>query len=528
MQPERDRTRLLPTFLDFFVIALVIWTCVAGEGWKSLVQDGDTGWHIRTGEHILRTGTVPASDLFSYTKAGQPWFAWEWLADVIFAGLHGRFGLAGVAALAGLLSCATAVVLLRTMVWRGVAVFAALALTLVATGASLLHQHARPHLFTTLLLAVFVWVVQRDRQQPGARLWLLVPMVAVWTNLHGGFLVAVAYAGLVAVGAAAEEALGGREWKRPLRYLALAAACLAASLANPFGYKLHVHIAAYLRSDFIQAAVQEFQSPKFRGETALYYEVLLLAGLLVAGLLLRRRRFADALPVLYFAHMSLTSARHIPLYVIVAAPLVALELTEMWQRFAEGRSKKSLVGILDAIRADFDAGFRRLTPWCAVGVAALVLSTPAQKWPVDFEPKLFPTRLVAQNRNTIVSAERVFTTDQWGDYLLYHFWPKTKVFIDGRSDFYGPEHCKEYIALLNLEPQWKELLAKHGFDAALIPAKSPLVSALKMTAGWRVVAEDSDSVLFSLTRSAAAENSTVAGLMQRVVPAEGTRRDPTR
>jgi hypothetical protein len=61
-----------------------------------LLSDADTGWHIRNGEFILATRSVPYTDLFSYTRAGQPWYAWEWLYDAAIAAIHHVAGLNGV------------------------------------------------------------------------------------------------------------------------------------------------------------------------------------------------------------------------------------------------------------------------------------------------------------------------------------------------------------------------------------------------------------------------------------------------
>src|SRR5579872_155412 len=83
---------LLPSLPDFFFLALLLWLFAAG-GANGLLGDGDTGWHIRTGDYILAHHAVPHKDIFSFTKAGQPWYAWEWLSDVIFSTLHGVWGL---------------------------------------------------------------------------------------------------------------------------------------------------------------------------------------------------------------------------------------------------------------------------------------------------------------------------------------------------------------------------------------------------------------------------------------------------
>src|SRR2546429_9143814 len=107
LQPVLLQRRLVPLLLvpslsDCLFVAILLWVFAAGSGWSVLLADGDTGWHIRTGEYILDTRTVPVRDLFSFSKAGQPWFAWGWLSDVIFALLHRAWGLKGVGAFTGL------------------------------------------------------------------------------------------------------------------------------------------------------------------------------------------------------------------------------------------------------------------------------------------------------------------------------------------------------------------------------------------------------------------------------------------
>src|SRR5260370_22993813 len=80
--------------LAFLIPILVLFWCTTGVGW--LLTDSDTGWHIRAGEWILKNGHVPTTDVFSFTMAGKPWFAWEWLSDVFMATVHRSGGLAGI------------------------------------------------------------------------------------------------------------------------------------------------------------------------------------------------------------------------------------------------------------------------------------------------------------------------------------------------------------------------------------------------------------------------------------------------
>ena len=495
---------LLPSYSDFFFIAVTLWLFSMGLGWSQLLLDGDTGWHIRTGEYILQHSSVPTKDIFSWSRPNADWFAWEWLSDVLYAKLFASLGMKGVVLFSGLLITGTGIVILRNMIWRGANAFLSVALTLLMLGAASIHYHARPHVFTLFLLAVSSWMLAADRITPSRAIWLLVPILLVWTNLHGGFAVLLALIGLTAGGTLIEQALSwyqtrAADWKVPARYFLLFAACSGVTLLNPFGYRLHQHMVEYLSSSWIRDVVQEFQSPNFRSESMMQFEVLLALGIVCVVPLLSRRRIVEALWILYFAHQALSSARHVTLYVIVVTPLIASELTTYWLRFAQGRTPKSTVGILQQISADLIKGFRRTTVWTPAFMLALVLIGAPIKWPTDFSEEKFPIKVVDQNQQLLIES-KLLTTDQWGDYLLFRFYPKLRVFIDGRSDFYGPEIGKDYIAMLQGAWNWNDLLDRYGFDAVLAPTEWPLNSLLKQRPEWKVVADDGKVILYRRLR----------------------------
>lgn len=510
---------LIPSLSDLFFLCLIAWLFGVGDGWRALVLDGDTGWHTRTGEQILKTGLVPQHDLFSFSKAGAPWFAWEWLTDVQYALLHARWGLGGVAVYSGLIICSSAYVLLRTMLSVGANVFVCLVLTLLYVGGSSLHHHARPHVWTLLFFAFSAGLLWHDRRQPTRLLWVLVPLTCLWTNLHGGFLALIANAGLASLGTWLENP---RRWQLSIRYFGLTLACLAASLINPYGFRLHMHVAEYLRSDFIRNAVQEFQSPVFRSEGVLQFEAVLIAGVICAGLLLSRKRIVEALWILYFAHASLGSSRHIPLFLLIASPAIALEATSLWNRIFQGQPRNSIRNILHSLSRDVATGFRRTTFWIVFGTLPVVAITSARSWPTDFA-KTFPVGMVAAQQDRILGS-RLFTSDQWGDYILYKLWPRQKVFIDGRSDFYGEKLGKEYLSLMNADFRWREIVRRYDFNVLLLPVKWPLVSVVKLSPEWRVVADDGTAILFEHSGFPHThKESPVPWLMESVANVEGTR-----
>jgi hypothetical protein len=297
-------------------------------------------------------------------------------------------------------------------------------------------------------------------------------------------------------GLAVEAWIRHSGFRNALRYAALTCACAAASLVNPYGYGLHKHVLEYLRSDWIRNVIQEFQSPSFRNENMLQFEALLFVGLMVAALSFRRGRVVEGLWIIFFANMSLSSVRHVPVYVTVTVPILAAEIAEWWRNWTANATKSSLPGIINAMAADSIKQFRRTSAWPAVAVIALMAIGRPIPWPTDFAPEVFPVKIVHEHMDMIQGA-RLMTTDQWADYLIY-LNPSQKVFVDGRSDFYGPEVGNEYIHLMNGQWDWQKIMDKYHFNVALLPIDSSLSQLLKLRPEWRVVEDDGKRILLVL------------------------------
>ena len=493
----------IPSLSDLFFVAVLVWVCMSGgaAGWEGLLADADIGWHIRTGEWILDHHAVPHQDLYSFSKAGAPWYAWEWGSDVIYGSLHRMAGLKGVVLLAGVLISLFAWTLLRRMVGRGVHLLWAMIVSLLGVGAASIHFLARPHLFTLLFLSIAVWMIELDRREPSEksarRLWLLVPLTVVWTNLHGGFLALIAVLGLTAVGYAVEAIIKGsrqfEDYRNAVRYGVLAAACAAASLINPYGYLLHVHVAEYLRSDWIRNTIQEFQSPIFRNENVLQFEALMLIGLVATGLLFRRGRIVEGLWIVYFAHMSLGSVRHVPIFVTVCSVVIAGEISDWWRAWTGGAKKSSLFGIVNQMSGDLAPSFMRISAWPFLLVGTLVAMGAPIKWPKDFPAIVFPVKMIHDHSGLILNT-KLLTTDQWGDYLIY-LNPKQKVYVDGRSDFYGQEIGNEYLRMTGGQWEWEKIMKKYEFTSVLMPSELPICQLLKRDPGWRVEEDSGKTIL---------------------------------
>ena len=159
-QPTSSALRfLLPSVRDIIFIFL-FWSLLAGPLSNRPLADADIGWHIRNGEQILATHSLPRTDPFSSTMQGQPWFAWEWLYDILLGILHQACGLNGVVWLCALLVAAIFVLLLWQLLQRGTGLLLAILLMLLAEAAAAIHLYARPHIVSWLFSLLWFAVLE--------------------------------------------------------------------------------------------------------------------------------------------------------------------------------------------------------------------------------------------------------------------------------------------------------------------------------------------------------------------------------
>jgi hypothetical protein len=265
-------------------------------------------------------------------------------------------------------------------------------------------------------------------------------------------------------------------------------------LINPYGLKLHLFLVDYLRSDRIRDGVREFQSPSFRGENMLLYMVLLFLALAITGVLLRKRRLTEVLWLWFLGYNSLVSVRHVPLFAIVAAPILAGEITALWTRWVQARPSRSIARTLDAVTAQYHCRGLSLGLWAPAVTLWLAFSQGAG-WPTDFLEGPFPVKIVAAHADEL-AASRVFTSDGWAGYLIYKNYPRQKVFFDDRHHYFGEPIIGDYLKIGGGSRQWRELMNRYGLDHALVGSDSPIASLLRLEPDWTAVQDDGSAVLF--------------------------------
>lgn len=450
--------------------------------WARTLADPDMWGHLEWGREMLRTGSLLWTDHYSYTAAGQPFFDHEWLSDVVFAGVFDAAGSAGLLALKlglGLVMMAGILDAVRTL-WprlgpgtaRPLLAAAALVLAMatIAPGATF-----RPQLATMAGLAVEWALLERasrrlrtspsERSAVGWEVWSVPPLVLLWANAHGGFLVGVALMGLFTAAACWHvlRAHQGARRRGTLAGLAAAGlATLAAPLVNPYGVELYTYL---FRTLDAHGVITEWRPVPLFGPSFARFKILVALTAVVCGLSWRRLATWEGAWRVWFLVLATVMAfrhqRHTVLVAIAAAPLIATLVPSIVASLLARRPALAL-----------GAGARRAI---AVGLATIVgvqlggvIGTLARHgtairfarvdYPVD---ALSFLELHGFRGNAAVPFD-------WGSYTAHRFRDRVKVFIDGRFEaVYPPAVLRDYFAFANGDPGWERLLDEYPTDIVI-------------------------------------------------------------
>jgi hypothetical protein len=504
---------LAPSTTDLIFITLLV-AMSGGALSTRLLGDASIGWHIRNGEQMLQTHSVTRTDPFSVTMGGQTWYSWEWLYDVAIARIHLGLGLNGVVFFTAVIIALTFALSLRLCLRSGADLPIAGLLLALSLGASMIHLFARPHVLSWLFTVIWFQVLDTSETMEGRRrLWWLPALMLLWVNVHGGFVVGFVLLGIYLLSDAilyyrCHEA--GEEQKLAARvrgFGIVAGLSMLASLINPYGYGLHVHVYRYLSSHWLMNHIDEFLSPNFHGVAQQCFVAILLITIVALAMSRRKPLLARGLVLLFATHSGLYASRSLPVSSLLLTLIVAPLLT---QAIADARSDKRLTSrvtiflsrwhSLTARIGAMELGFRgHLWPAAAVVLGGLACAHSgtigSRQWMnAHFDPGHLPVQAAE------VIAERgvhepVFCQDSWGGYLIYRLYPQNKVFVDDRHDLYGEEFLKDYLKAIRVAPEWDKFLREKRVNWALLPAESSLANMLEESSRWSVLYRDGTSAL---------------------------------
>ncbi|MCP4650846.1 MAG: tetratricopeptide repeat protein [PVC group bacterium] len=499
-------------FLSLIVFAITIFI--------QKIRNFDIWWHLKAGEYILTTHVIPKLDIFSYTATAHRWINNQWLADVLFFSIFKHFGLNSLIVLKALILAGTFGILF-TMVYRRKMYIFSVALILLAILASSHRFLIRPFIFNFFFITIYLYILERYRHKKTKMIFLLPIFQMIWTNLHGGSLVGLIIIFSYIIG----EALS---WKIKLPFkwnesslikdkkyyilLGLAIASLLSGLINPEGlaglsfpfltltgfnetqYKeIVMKYVAELRPSFISYNFFKLYP---------YYKLLLIISISTFILNFKRLRLAHLFIYSIFLIFSVKANRNIPFFVLGALPFTMFNI----ETAIQGARTHKILQYLYAKRYVLNAVFQILL---IAGMTILISKNMAPQY--LFRDKIirsfgfgimdlkYPKDAVDFIQKTDIKGN-IFNTFESGGYFIWRNFPRKHVFIDGRTEVYGPEFYKNYIQLFSHPERFKQISEKYNINYVLLTriytATTPFLTYLYKHPEWTLVHFDEISTVF--------------------------------
>jgi hypothetical protein len=453
--------------------------------------------HILVGRDILHSGHIPLQDVYSYSASGSPWRNHEWLAQVTLAFAYDDLGVLGLKLLK--LICATVLlVALAAGLGQTAAPIGVQRVLLLTAALGVMAQFQfRPQLFTLAMLGILTAALAGEVYRQRGRLLPLIPMFALWANLHGGFIIGLLVLAICSVSLGLRELVTEGRIHRAWRVLAVTVGCGLATLINPFGVQLWPNVLHSAADPLVRSFITDWL-PLTRTLLDTWHEapindiiyvvpLLLFAGIIIA--IVAAPSLDDA-PLIAAAFMLIVAAfygaRNVSLAVVV--------LTIPFGHHIGLVLKRSIPDDADR-RSSSPHPFVLAGAGLVIAIAGGLFSNQLRA----FEP--LPSGAVAFMRTHNLHGNLLNYFD-WGSYLIWHSAPRSRVFIDGRAEVvYSDRVLHEYIDFLYGLPGGHDILDRYQHDFALMSPGAAGYKLISTDSRWKLAYRDATSALFVNTTS---------------------------
>ncbi len=451
----------------------------------------DFWWHLKMGEVIVTTWSLPRTDIFSFTSSGAPFLLQSWLAEILFYSLYLLGGLrlivsANSALLALALLCVYSLCFreLRAPRLSGL-------ICLIVIVPLVIYSNVRPQVFSILLFAFSYKLLSEFRWRDHDRLWMLPVVMAAWVNLHGGFPLGLGLIGIFWLDALIATIRGTGPARGLPRLTLIGAATVAATLLNPAGFRLYGDVLAVLSDPPSQQFVSEWQAPQIFDWTGLLAFYVPFAATTAVLLVTRRAGAADLILYLVFSIFGFSALRNAIWFAILSPPLMARQLS------SPSRSGQSEVNSGKAA-----TGNPRFNLVILILMVCTVIGASPWAYPALKNRPLWEPSTPAGAVDFIESAQlegNLFHPQIFGDFLIWRLWPRHRSFVDGRVHLFESDFVKDYFAVFT-EADWEERLEPYQIRYLFLSRSDPRDKSLYEGAiashNWNLLYVDDVAAVF--------------------------------
>ena len=463
--------------------------------------DPDLWGHVAFGRAMLATRHLAFHDPYSYSAPGHLWLNHEWLSELLMGAVYNFGGVVGLKLMKFGCCAAVIVALAIAIAETEASMTLQLAILVVAAVAIAPQIQFRPQLFTFAMTGALLAILTKYTYRGAAPILIAIPMLWLWANLHGGFIIGLATLATFGAMRMTTDILGGRGPRVGAKLLAILIASALVTAFTPYGFGTWHAVGRAMTNPHTREVISDWQ-PLVRSVIATWREnhvavmpsivaITMFLALAVSWVL--NPRGGDSAMVAIAAVMigaAFAAMRNLPFAVIATAIALSRHAPSLGRAsiYRASRVKQILVA--------------------GMGASLLIVSGLLSSTLRAGSPR--PVGAMSFMRFKHLSGN-VMSDFDWGEYVIWHLTPASKVFIDGRYDtVYPSQVIDDYLAFHFGEGGAGAVLRKYPHDFILLRSHdAPALAVMAAASDWKAIYRDASCVLFARAESDAGKIPSV-------------------
>ena len=463
-----SKVKYSPSLIDILALAGLLNLAYLKE---TPADDPGLGWHIKTGELIWKTQSLPQAEPFLAKATSEQWLVNQWLSDIALALAHQIGGMAFLHAGLLFIFALSFSIIAKTLDENCPKMrLAALGAFLFITAIVLMQWFIRPVVLSFCFFSTLLYLLHKG----GKGVLLIFPIFILWANCHPGYFVGFLLIGIFILSEILQK-------RFPLNYILILCFSILSTLINPYGIALWKNALSLSSDSYFSNLNVEWLSPNFH--SSFFYPLLIISSYFVFSLARGKLKDLDTLDILLiavFLPLSLHTRRYAPFSAIACAlPLAKLLALDLNIYFSTRKSTiSSAIKRINNRENNkplflYTSAFSIFLLFFSLSFKTLPFVTTTHS---DFSDS-FPKEAVNWLQENNLTGP-TFHTPNWGGYLVYRGFSKTQLFIDDRNLQNTKARYEEFFAVNRAKRNWRSILKKNNIEILLLENDSPLRNLL--------------------------------------------------
>ena len=453
------------------------------------INENDVWYHLKTGEIIVKTKSIPDSEIYTYTKEGEKWIHPDWLAQIILYSVYKISGLNGLIIFKCIIILLSFSVLLFTVRLNKNSLFISIPIIIYICYLYRERFDIRPHILFYLILSLYLYLIYSYNKKGNNKTLILIILLQIfWNNIHASCILGVIIFSIYSLSVTVYGKLIKKSEKLNFNVIITNIILLLALLMTPNGVSLLKAIYNVFAEKFYSQFISEWRY------SLNYYSIIIVSLSFVLRFSIKRawnnRSIFEILLFLFASYLSLKAMRFEIVFWLMVIPLFINNTNKIINSFSDMTKIKKIM-----IKTKLNI----LLPLIIIFVSINIIhknNIYKHDFGLGIDKKKIPIKTVEfLDKNNIKG--NIFNTDINGPYITWKLYPDLKVFMDIRGHIY-----EKYLMMCVDESIWLNNMNKYNINIALIryPYKNEkyfnIHSFLRNSNQWQMVYWDDNAVLY--------------------------------